>query len=245
MNPLRFSIIIPAYNEEMLLPRLLDSIEAARAAYSGGRHMIEVIVADNCSTDGTASVAADHGVRVVGVARRRIGAVRNGGANVSRGEVLCFIDADSAIHPETFNAIDLVMRTGRFVGGTTGINLERTSLGVKITYTMMMFVALITGLDTGVVFCNRDDFHAIEGYDEDRPYAEDVQFLLDLRKRGRRDGRRLTRVPAIKALVCTRKFDQFGDWHFFWMLGHAIKGLLSCNLYNEKFARRYWYESGR
>jgi len=34
---MRFSVIIPAYNEEKFLPRLLDSIKVAAANYSGGR----------------------------------------------------------------------------------------------------------------------------------------------------------------------------------------------------------------
>ena len=55
---MRFSVIIPAYNEEQYLPRLLKSIEVARANYSGGRDEIEVIVADNDSSDRTAEVAA-------------------------------------------------------------------------------------------------------------------------------------------------------------------------------------------
>jgi glycosyltransferase involved in cell wall biosynthesis len=45
-NDLRFSIIIPAYNEEQYLPRLLDSIDVAMANYSGGPAAVEVIVAE-------------------------------------------------------------------------------------------------------------------------------------------------------------------------------------------------------
>src|SRR2546423_14621481 len=103
---MRFSVIIPAYNEEQYLPRLLDSIEVARSHHSGGRDQIEVIVADNDSTDATAAVASKRGARVVHVAKRRIAAARNGGALAGQGEILCFIDADSAIHPQTFEVID-------------------------------------------------------------------------------------------------------------------------------------------
>jgi len=48
---MKFSIIIPAYNEERYLPRLLDSIDVARSSYSSGAAEVEVIVADNDSTD--------------------------------------------------------------------------------------------------------------------------------------------------------------------------------------------------
>ena len=40
---MKFSIIIPAYNEERYLPRLLESIDIARSNYSGGRDTVEVL----------------------------------------------------------------------------------------------------------------------------------------------------------------------------------------------------------
>ena len=242
---MKFSVIIPAYNEEKYLPRLLDSIEVAKSNYSGGPEAVEVIVADNLSTDRTAEVAAARGARVVTVAKRRIAAARNGGGHAARGEIVCFIDADSALHPQTFNAIDQTMSTGRFVGGATGIRLERKSLGLLAAYCGCMTLVVLVGIDTGVVFCRREDFEAVGGYDETRLYAEDVIFPLALRRLGRAKGQRLTRLPRIKALGCTRKFDQFGDWHYFWMLGRVFKSLVTGNWNDEQLAERYWYNSGR
>ena len=118
----KFSIIIPAYNEEKFLPRLLDSIAVARKSYSGGHDAVEVIVADNDSTDRTAAVAAEHGAKVIRVTKRRIAAARNGGARAAKGDILCFIDADSAIHPQTFDAIQEAIDGGRTVAGATGVN---------------------------------------------------------------------------------------------------------------------------
>src|SRR5437870_2344160 len=241
----KFSIIIPASNDGKLLPRLLDSIAVAQKSYSGGTTAVEVIVADNDSTDRTAAVAAEHAAKVVRVTKRRIAAARNGGARASRGEILCFIDADSAIHPQTFDAIDRVMQSGRYVWGVTGAVMERMSLPLFITYWMFMPMVLLTGLDTGLSFCRREDFEAVGGYDESRLYAEDVKFPFALRRLGRTKGQRITRIPQVKALACTRKFDQFGDWHYFWMLGHVFKSLITWNWHDEKLADRYWYKSGR
>jgi len=245
INTVRFSIIIPAYNEEHYLPRLLESIELARSNYSGGRNAVEVIVADNDSTDRTAEVAAAQGARVVTVHQRRIGAARNGGGRVARGEIVCFIDADSAVHLETFNVIDEAIKSGRYVGGSTGLRLERKSLGLLVTYVLGAPLVLITRMDSGVVFCRRADFEAVGGYDETRLYAEDLIFLMALRRLGRTRKQKLTRLPSIKALGCTRKFDQFGDWHYFGMLAHGIKGLWTGNWHDENLANRYWYKSGR
>jgi glycosyltransferase involved in cell wall biosynthesis len=242
---MKFSVVIPAYNEEHYLPRLLESIEVARSNYSGGAEEIEVIVADNDSTDRTAEIAAAHGARVVTVQKRRIAAARNGGGHAALGEIVCFIDADSAVHPQTFDAIDKAISSGRYVGGSTGLTLERKSLGLVATYCLGAPLVLLTGMDSGVVFCRREDFEAVGGYDETRLYAEDLVFLMALRRLGKARGQRLTRLPKVRALGCTRKFDQFGDWHYFGMLGHVFKALITWNWHDEKLADRYWYKSGR
>ena len=242
---MKFSVIIPAHNEEKYLPRLLESIEVARSNYSGGADEIEVIVANNQSTDRTAEVALAHGARVVNVEKRRIAAARNGGARAADGEILCFIDADSALHPQTFDAIDRAIQSGRYIWGVTGAVLERKSFALMVTYCVAIPLVLLTGLDTGLSFCRREDFAAVGGYDESRLYAEDVILPLALRRLGRQRGQRTIRLPQVKALACTRKFDQFGDWHYFAMLGHAFKSLITRNWHDEKLAERYWYNSGR
>lgn len=241
----KFSVVIPAYNEGNFLPRLLDSIAVARANYSGGPEAIEVIVADNDSTDRTAEIAAANGARVVTVTQRRIAAARNGGARIAKGEILCFIDADSAIHPQTFAAIEAAIDEGRTVAGATGIYFERRSAGLVFTYYLAMTVIWLMRIDSGVVFCRRADFETIGGYDETRLYGEDVAFLLAMRRLGRTRGQRLGRLHGVKALGSTRKFDQFGDWHLFWMMAVGVKSLFTRNWNDKKFAERYWYNSGR
>ncbi|MEP6708089.1 MAG: glycosyltransferase [Pyrinomonadaceae bacterium] len=241
----KFSVIIPAYNEEKLLPRLLDSIAVARKNYPGGADAVEVIVADNDSTDRTAAVAVGQGARVVMVSKRRIAAARNGGAGAAKGDILCFIDADSSIHPQTFAAIQEAIDGGRTVAGATGVDLERRSPGLMFTYYVAMTVCWLMRMDTGVVFCRREDFETIGGYDEARLYAEDVGFLLAMRRLGRTRGQQLGRLRGVKALGSTRKFDQFGDWHLFWMMAQGVKSLVTWNWNDKKFAERYWYNSGR
>jgi glycosyltransferase involved in cell wall biosynthesis len=238
----RYSLIVPAYNEERLLPRLLDSIDVARAAYARDGD-VEVIVADNNSSDRTAGIAAARGCTVVRVDKRVIAAVRNGGARIARGEILSFVDADAQIHPRTFSEIDVALATERAVGGATGVTLERWSPGIAVTWLIMMPMVLITGMDTGVVFCRKQDFDAIGGYDENVLIAEDVAFLQALRRLGKARGQRLTRATRAKGIASTRKFDEFGDWHFFPLFVAGMRYLLTRDFTG--FADRYWYKPRR
>ena len=243
-NPPRFSLVIPAFNEAGYLPRLLDSVDAARELAPGGAVSVEVIVADNASTDNTATIAAARGCQVVGIAKRMIAAVRNAGAAIARGEILCFVDADSQVHPETFIAIHEALASGRVVAGATGVRLERMSVGIALTYAVMIPMVWLTGMDTGVVFCRRSDFEAIGGYPEDRLFGEDVIFLLRLRRLGRRRGQRLCRLRRFKALTSCRKWDEHGEWHYFGIIARGLPGLLGVTD-PRRFAERYWYRPRR
>ncbi len=57
----RISLVIPAWNEAEFLPRLLDSVDVARERFASGPEEVEVIVADNGSTDGTGALARERG----------------------------------------------------------------------------------------------------------------------------------------------------------------------------------------
>jgi len=238
----QISLVIPAYNEAKFLPRLLDSIDAARDRFSGGRDGIEVIVADNASTDDTAAIARARGCKVATVTMRRIGAARNGGAALATAPILCFCDADMRIHPESFNAIIAAIAEPEVLGGATGVTLDRWSAGIALTFAMLLPLVWTTGMDTGVVFMRREDFQRLGGYSEERHFAEDVDFLFKLIRLGRPRGQRLRRLRRVKAIASTRKFDRYGDWHYFWMMPRLALGTFVPRASDHPTARKYWYE---
>ena len=241
-------MVIPAHNEEAYLPRLLDSIDRARRVYSRRAEAIEIIVVDDASTDRTADVARTRGCRAITIEERRIARARNAGARAAAGEILAFVDADSRVHPETFNEIDRVLGGGIVVGGTSGAVFERRSAGLWCTQAVLAAggVALRgwrglrhPAMDTGVVFCRKADFEAIGGYREQYRWGEDAWLLADLKRLGWRSGRRLAGATAARALFSTRKFDRYGDWHYFTLpfriVWDAVRG-------GDATVRRYWYE---
>lgn len=84
------SVILPAKNEAAYIRKCLESIKA----FNYPRELLDVVVVDNGSTDATVSEALRYHVRVLEKRDVYVGAVRNAGVKVTRGELLVFIDAD-------------------------------------------------------------------------------------------------------------------------------------------------------
>ncbi len=238
------TLVVPAYNEERYLPRLLDSVEVAAAAWRAAGGALEVVVADNGSTDATARIAAERGCRVAPAAPRAIAAARNAGARAARGHILVFVDADARVHPGTFVEIARLLSDPKIIGGATGVRMERRSPGIAATYAVFMPLVWVTGFDTGPTFCRRADFDAVGGYDERLRFAEDVKFLYELWRLGRRTGRHLVRARRVKAIYSTRKFDEHGDWHYFRLFWHGLGQVLGFG-HMDEVADRYWYRPRR
>jgi glycosyltransferase involved in cell wall biosynthesis len=84
------SVIVPTYNRGRLLREALASVRALE----GPDLIIELIVADNLSTDDTQEVARSFGARVVTATSRGAGAARNAGLEVATGDFVAFLDDD-------------------------------------------------------------------------------------------------------------------------------------------------------
>jgi len=82
----KLSIIIPTYNEEEYLQKLLESIKIQSFTD------YEIIVADAKSTDNTRKIAASYGCKIVDGGLPGTG--RNNGVKIANGEYLLFLDAD-------------------------------------------------------------------------------------------------------------------------------------------------------
>ena len=89
---MKVSVVIPAFNEEVLLPACIDSL--LEQDYEGD---IEVIVVDNGSTDATAAVARSRGVRVVGEPVHGYSRALARGFAAARGDILASTDADTVV----------------------------------------------------------------------------------------------------------------------------------------------------
>ena len=94
------SIVIPCYNEELVIAACLDSLKAQD--FSGD---FEIIVADNNSTDGTGDIARRLGARVVFEPQKGVCAAREAGTRAALGEVVVSTDADNVFSPNWLSEI--------------------------------------------------------------------------------------------------------------------------------------------
>lgn len=101
---MKISVVIPVYNAEKYLHFSLGSV-------LGQTHTDwECICVDDGSTDGSGNIldeyaAKDPRFRVIHQPNAGEGAARNAGMDAATGELIAFLDADDAWHPETLRLV--------------------------------------------------------------------------------------------------------------------------------------------
>lgn len=177
------SFVIPAHNEERLLGRTLAALHAAVDAVG---EVYEIIVVDDASTDATAAVAARHGARLVSVQHRQIASARNAGARHARGDLLVFVDADTDVSEAALRAVVRAVRDGAVGGGARARFEGRIPLYGRVMWRSWMVCQWVGRLASGCfIYCTRQAFDAVGGFDETLFAAEDVVLAWRLRRLGR------------------------------------------------------------
>lgn len=110
--PVWFLVVIPAYNEELLLGRTLDAINATK------RDRDQVLVVDDRSTDRTGEIARERGAVVLtrtpdeepGRAAARQAAI--GRSRTMEWDAMVMVDADSVVEPGFFDECERALGAG-------------------------------------------------------------------------------------------------------------------------------------
>lgn len=91
----KISVILPVFNEEMLIERCIDSI--LKQTYKN----LELIIVNDGSTDGTLEKIKkynDNRIRIYGQKNQGAGQARNRGLEEATGDFICFVDSDDTIN---------------------------------------------------------------------------------------------------------------------------------------------------
>ncbi|WP_034445488.1 glycosyltransferase family 2 protein [Butyrivibrio sp. AE2032] len=102
----KISVIIPAYNIEGLLEKCVESV----ASQDYPKELLEIIVVDDGSTDGTGKLLdelASKYSNVTAVHQKNGGSssARNHGLRIATGEYVGFVDSDDYVSPLMYNAL--------------------------------------------------------------------------------------------------------------------------------------------
>lgn len=168
------SVIIPALNEERLLPGLLEALKRQSLP------PLEIIVADAGSRDGTVALAEAAGARVVLGGKPAAG--RNAGAAVAQGELLLFLDSD-VLPPDDFIEKFIQEFDERSLDvATAGIlpNSDSSAdwlLAEAVNTYLELIQRIVPHAGGYCILAKRSLHEAIGGFDESLALAEDHNYV--------------------------------------------------------------------
>lgn len=226
MSVPELSIVIPAYNAASTIARQLRSIAAQTDSPS-----VEVIVADNRSTDGTAqaAVAASAGLELTVIpAQRAQGAncARNEGSRTAKAPLILFLDADDEIADGALRAVVDAFADDPTLDLATGVpegnDPDTFELPVSqnfLPYGISAFLAM-----------RREVLDEVGGFDEEFVGGqEEVDFCWRAQMAGFRLGlvrdARFSYVPRDSARAVFRQFRRYGVTYIQLFVKHRDRGI--------------------
>tara|TARA_Y100000310_G_C20613306_1_gene779188 strand:+ start:617 stop:1246 length:630 start_codon:yes stop_codon:yes gene_type:complete len=163
------SVIIPAHNEETVIERTLLSLP----------QNVQKIVVCNACTDNTANIAKKY-AKVVEVQKKSVSYARNIGVQHAKHDKLVFLDADTTVDNYL---IPMIINTNVEIG-TCGVKpnnhypIDRLMMIIKTNIHWM-------GFCSGLIFCTKEMYHKVGGFDESMVIHEDGKFLRSAKKMGK------------------------------------------------------------
>jgi glycosyltransferase involved in cell wall biosynthesis len=210
------SIIIPAHNEEELLPKTLDALR--QQIY----RPYETIVVTNGCTDHTVDAVRGKCDQLFELEERGLGPARNLGAAKARGHLLLFLDADTILEPRALEVIARKFKRHHSAGTLRGVpDQDKTSY--KVIYFLKNFVHQTRAHhgSSGVILCWKDHFEAVGGFDNELFLRENSDLMKKLRQFG--SYKYISRTPAITSM---RRYERTGTaemvllWLKVWVLSN-------------------------
>lgn len=189
---MKLSVVIPVHNGRNDLGKCLEAL------VSSTRPPDEIIVVDDASTDGSASLATRFGTVIACQSQHPTGPARarNLGVAHSQGDIVLFIDADVVVHLNTLSLIERYFtehpETDALFGSYDDSPIHRNwvSLYKNLQHHFVHHHSQTEASSfwTGVGAIRRDVFLKLGGFSESfsRPSIEDIEIGVRLKANGYR-----------------------------------------------------------
>lgn len=213
------SVLIPAFNEEALIAKTIESVQQsfAQAGHAG----FEIVVCDNNSTDRTAEIVRGTGARVVFEPHNQIARARNTAARHATGDWLIFIDADTLLPVELLRATLETMSKEPVCAGGATVAFDRSDVPAAALRIVRFWNAIsrIAQIAAGsYVFCRREAWSDTGGFNEEVYATEELYFSQKLKRWGKSRGLGF-RILPIPVRTSARKLQWYTPWQ---LLRHTL-----------------------
>ncbi len=178
------SFVIPVRDDAARLRRCLDTIRAADYP----ANLLEIVVVDNGSADGSPDVARAARAQVLVCPDVSVSELRNRGAAAASGDILAFVDADHEIVPDWVPQAVQTLHTPH--AGAVGAAYQAPADGtwVQKTYDLLRRrhanVIEVDWLGSGNIAVWRRTFESVGGFDAALQTCEDVDLCRRIRAGG-------------------------------------------------------------
>lgn len=206
---IRFSIVIPCFDEEDYVGATLMSLE--KQDFKGG---YEVIVVDNNCTDNTVPIAKEYGARIVTENRPGVCWARQAGTRAAKGTFVISTDADTTFDTNWLSCIDSELQKNTDLVAICGPCDFVDSPWWGTIYPLLLFssvrLSYLVFKRTFYITATNTTFKksAWDGYDTSQTQGGDELSLLhQLRKKGN-----VAFTTSYKVHTSSRRLDN-GLWY--------------------------------
>ncbi|MBU0457331.1 MAG: glycosyltransferase [Nanoarchaeota archaeon] len=179
--PPKFSIIIPAHNEEEYIKKTLHSIK--NQTYQN----YETIVVTNGCTDKTEEIVKkrlNDKTKHLSLSKANVCIARNSGAFEAQGEIFLFLDADTTLEDDSLQKINEQF-SSEYSVATTKVLPDSDNLKYRLA---MKFKNLYNSTNiyngcSGALICRKEDFNNVKGYNPEIIVKEHRKLIIELKNK--------------------------------------------------------------
>lgn len=244
------SIIIPARNEEAAIGGTLQAVMASVARFLAvpladlqlDGSIVQVLVVDNGSTDETRQLVAEwvkeHGVEYVVCERLGAPCARNFGTQLTQGNILVYVDADTRIPLNSLDVIHAHVHQGGRQAGIFALAGSGSSISSRCWWFFWNSVRRLplprAKALPAFMFCTREVFEQFGPFDENVQIGEEWPILAGLYRHA---PDRLVYDRSLTALTSNRRMtlQRFGYTRTFFKYVWAVLHLSGRNGYPDSF----------
>ena len=233
------SVIIPAHEEEKYIgasiERLLSQSGVVfikkdenpadfRGIAAEEKTLCELTVVVTRGTDdteGAVSKYAAAGVNLIADNFSGVSEARNIGASVSRGDVFLFLDADTLLNDGFIKKLDDFKDERHFIG-TSKLLPDINTVKARIFMFGNNIAHIISKTSMALIFCHKDVYKKVGGFDERMQAGEDLKFINIALKNKFGKFKYLGEISAVTSM---RRFEINGYFRtaMEWMGGYFFK----------------------